>query len=257
MRRDLARWWVLTGRTAELMVANRLTVAVLVGSPVLVIAMMTVLFRAGGFDHPADAPQVLFWLAFCAFFFGLTYGLLQIVTERDIQRRERTSGITPALYLASKLGVLLPVLAAVAAAMLTTLRITDRLPAMSGATTTGMWVTLTLIATAGLSLGLAASAAVADSSQATLALPMLCFPQVLFAGAVVPLDQMADAGRFLSFALATRWGFESLGRVLPRETEVAAARYPEVFLGSPVTGWTVLAISAAILLLVTARLLRR
>ena len=38
------------------------------------------------------------------------------------------------------------------------------------------------------------SAAVKDPSQATLALPMLCFPAVLFSGAILPVHVMADAG---------------------------------------------------------------
>ena len=65
-----------------------------------------------------------------------------------------------------------------------------------------------------LALGLLTSAAVADAAQATLALPMLCFPQVLFAGAVVPVAEMAGAGRVISAAMANRWAFEALGRGL-------------------------------------------
>ena len=41
----LRQWAVLTRRNADLLVRNRLTLAVLVGSPALVIAMMAVLFR--------------------------------------------------------------------------------------------------------------------------------------------------------------------------------------------------------------------
>ena len=63
-------------------------------------------------------------------------------------------------------------------------------------------------------LGLLASAAVSNASQAALALPMLCFPQVLFAGAVVPVPDMATPGRLLSLSLANRYSFEALGRGL-------------------------------------------
>jgi hypothetical protein len=42
-----------------------------------------------------------------------------------------------------------------------------------------------------------------NSAQAALALPMLCFPQVLFAGAVVPAADMAAPGRLLSLGLAS------------------------------------------------------
>ena len=49
-----------------------------------------------------------------------------------------------------------------------------------------MTVGLLLCAVAALGLGLLTSAAVGNVAQATLALPMLCFPAVLFAGAILP-----------------------------------------------------------------------
>ncbi len=76
------QWLVLTGRTAETLARNRLTSAILVGSPVLVVAMFAVLFQAGAFDRDSPSPtaviMIVFWIAFGVFFCGLTYGLLQI-----------------------------------------------------------------------------------------------------------------------------------------------------------------------------------
>jgi hypothetical protein len=72
----------LVHRGADLMVRNRLTAAILVGSPVLVIAMLATLFRRGTVEtDPVAGVQLAYWIAFAGFFFGLTYGLLQIVTE--------------------------------------------------------------------------------------------------------------------------------------------------------------------------------
>ena len=55
-------------------------------------------------------------------------------------------------------------------------------------------MTIVIEATSALALGLLASAAVSNAAQAALALPMLCFPQVLFGGAIVPVDEMATPG---------------------------------------------------------------
>ena len=41
--------------------------------------------------------MILFWVAFGGFFFGLTYGLLQICTEFAVLRRERFAGVALAL----------------------------------------------------------------------------------------------------------------------------------------------------------------
>ena len=75
-----------------------------------------------------------------------------------------------------------------------------------------------LDAVAALALGLLTSAAVSDPSQATLALPMLCFPAVLFGGAVLPVQAMATAGQVISVVTPDRWAFESLGRILDLPT---------------------------------------
>ena len=91
----------------------------------------------------------------------------------------------------------------------------DRLPTHVGARpSAASRVTLVLTSLAALALGLLASAAVADPTQATLALPMLCFPAVLFAGAVLPVDTMNVGGRALSVVEIARWAFEAIGHDL-------------------------------------------
>src|SRR4029453_6609775 len=108
------------------------TMAILIGSPALVVAMFAVLFRPGAFDfaspNPSAIAMILFWVTFGAFFFGLTYGLLQIVTEWPIVRREHLVGQRISAYLLSKIAVLLPFLFFVVVLMLAALRVLDRLP---------------------------------------------------------------------------------------------------------------------------------
>jgi ABC transport system ATP-binding/permease protein len=262
----LRQWAVLTRRNADLLTRNRLTLGVLIGSPALVIVMMAVLFRPGTFgaagaSPSGDATQTVFWLAFAGFFFGLTYGLLQIVGEMAILRRERRAGLRATAYVGAKVAVLVPVLLAVNGGMLAVLRALDRLPAAPASVYAGLLVTLTLEALAALALGLLASAGVTNVAQATLALPMLCFPQVLFAGAIVPVPEMAGPGRAMSFGLANRWAFESLGRVLGLD-RLGAGGAPgsaqhAAFAGSPVQGWVVLIGFVALLLAATVAVLHR
>jgi ABC-type multidrug transport system ATPase subunit/ABC-type transport system involved in multi-copper enzyme maturation permease subunit len=211
-------WAVLTRRTLETIVRNRLTLAILIGSPALVVAMFAVLFRPGAFDfdspNPSAIAMILFWVTFGAFFFGLTYGLLQIVTEWPILRREHLVGQRISAYLLSKIAVLLPFLLFVVVLMLAVLRLLDRLPAASTTTYVTVGVSLSLTAAAALTLGLLTSAAVSNPAQATLALPMLCFPAVLFSGAILPVHVMAGAGAAISTIIPDRWAFEALGHDL-------------------------------------------
>jgi ABC-type multidrug transport system ATPase subunit len=212
------QWRVLTRRTLDTILRNHLTLAILVGSPALVVAMFAILFRPGAFDvqdpSPSSMVMIGFWVVFAAFFFGLTYGLLQICTERSILRRERLVGLRLDAYVASKVTVLAPFLLLVVVAMLAVLRGLDRLPSRSVSTYASLGVSLLLCAVAALGLGLLASASVGNVAQATLALPMLCFPAVLFSGAILPVNVMARTGQLLSAWIPTRWAFEAIGHDL-------------------------------------------
>ena len=259
------QWALLTRRAAEVMTRNRLTLAVLLGSPFLVTAMMAVLFQPGavGAQDPGSVgpAQTVFWIAFAGFFFGLTFGLLQIVGELAVFRREHFAGVGIGAYVLSKVAVLAPLLALVSAGLLGVLRVLDRLPAAGWDTYTSLFVTLFVESLAALALGLLASAAVADAAQATLALPMLCFPQVLFAGAVVPVGDMSDPGRGISVLMANRWAFEALGRSLGLDALTSRVTsltgYQDAFHGSPAGAWALLAGFAVVLTAATGAVLAR
>jgi energy-coupling factor transporter ATP-binding protein EcfA2 len=256
------QWSVLTRRTLDTILRNKLTLAILVGSPALVVGMFAILFRPGAFDFddpsPSSMVMISFWVVFAAFFFGLTYGLLQICTERAILRRERLVGLRLGAYVASKVTVLVPFLLLVVVAMLGVLRWLDRLPSRPLSTYTTIGVGLLLCAVAALCLGLLASAAVGNVAQATLALPMLCFPAVLFSGAILPVHLMATAGRGLSVVIPSRWAFEALGHDLGARDILAhggsrlgpplLAAYGNAGAQSTVTYWLILGGFAAVFL---------
>ena len=259
------QWWLLTRRNVDVLFRNRLTLAILLGSPVLVTVMMATLFKRGAFDPGSAADigpaQIVFWIAFDGFFFGLTYGLLQIVGEMAVFRRERLAGLSVGAYVASKVTALLPVLAGVSAVLLGVLRVLGRLPAMSWHVYVLLFVTIVIEATSALALGLLASAAVSNAAQAALALPMLCFPQVLFGGAIVPVDDMATPGRLMSFGLSNRHAFEALGRDLDLDryttTLPAMSAYRDTFSGGTGASLIALGTFAVVLTLATVWVLRR
>ena len=259
------QWWLLTWRNVDVLFRNRLTLAVLLGSPVLVTAMMATLFKRGAFDPRSAADlgpaQIVFWIAFAGFFFGLTYGLLQIVGEMAVFRRERMAGLSVGAYVASKVTALLPVLAGVSAVLLSVLRALGRLPAVGWDVYAFLFVTIVIEATSALALGLLASAAVSNAAQAALALPMLCFPQVLFGGAIVPVDHMATPGRLMSLVLSNRHAFDALGRDLDLDrytaTLPAMSAYGDTFHGGTGASLIALASFAVVLTLATVWVLDR
>jgi ABC-type multidrug transport system ATPase subunit len=267
----LTQWGVLTRRTLETLLRNRLTLAILVGSPALVVGMFAILFRPGAFDmqdpSPSSMVMIGFWIVFAAFFFGLTYGLLQICTERTIVNRERLVGLRLGAYVASKVTVLVPFLLLVVVSMLGVLRLLDRLPSRPPSTYASMSVGLLLCSVAALGLGLLTSAAVGNVAQATLALPMLCFPAVLFSGAILPVHLMAAPGSALSVVIPSRWAFEGIGHDLGARRILAEGGSP---LGPPLlesygdagtqstgTYWVILSAFAVVFLVATWAVMAR
>ena len=214
--RAVMQWALLTQRNADILTRSKLTAAMLAGSPLCVLLMFLVLFRPGAWDPAHPSPEttvmIIFWVAFGGFFFGLTYGLLAICAEWGVLRRERFAGLGATSYVLAKVSVLLPLLAVVDLVFLVVLRLLGRLPASGH--TLDVFITLLLSSASALALGLLISAAVADPAQATIALPMACFPQVLFVGAILPVPVMAIVGKWLSYAMTNRWAFEALGRSL-------------------------------------------
>ena len=265
------QWHVLAARNLSILRHSRLTLAIMLGAPALVIAMFATLFRPGALNpvHPdaAAAVSTTYWIVFAAFFFGLTYGLLQICTELPIVRREAFIGVRSGQYLAAKITVLAPVLAVVNVVMLAVMRGLDRLPSLDAATYGRIAITLFATSLAALALGLLASAAVADPAQATLALPMLCFPAVLFGGAVVPVPSMEVGGRAMSVVEIARWAFEGVGHDLGLHALLAGdgsgagasllAQHGHAFDHTTVGRWVLLALLGAAFLVASGVVVRR
>jgi hypothetical protein len=90
---------------------------------------------------------------------------------------------------------------------------------------------------------------------------MLCFPAVLFGGAILPVHLMARAGAVLSALMPSRWGFEAIGHDIGARGILAHGGSP---LGPPLlasfgnagtsstgTYWLVLALFSAVFLVAT------
>src|SRR4029079_17985570 len=157
--------------------------------------------------------------------------------------------------------LLVPFLLVVVVVMLTVLRLLDRLPSRPLATYASMGVGLLLCAVAALGLGLLTSAMVGNVAQATLALPMLCFPAVLFSGALLPVNLMAGPGAGFSLVMPSRWAFEVIGHDLGARRILAEggsrlgppllASYGQAAMHATGTYWLFLATFAVVFMVAT------
>jgi hypothetical protein len=139
------------------------------------------------------------------------------------------------------LALLAPVLILVNVTMILVLDSLDRLPALSPREIFTLAVTMLLNSLAALCLGLLASAAVTSTAQAALALPMLCFPAVLFSGAMLPVGTMATPGKVISAVMSDRWAFEAIaGHVQVAHHVGATSPYAALGASSSTTYWILL-----------------
>jgi ABC-type multidrug transport system permease subunit len=81
-------------------------------------------------------------------------------------------------------------------------------PATSALTFAGLAV---LVAWVSVALGLAVSAAARSVDQAAGAVPVLLIPQLLFAGALVPVDRMPRLIAALADLTFARWAYAAMG----------------------------------------------
>ena len=214
--RPVRQWAVLAARNADSLLRSRPALAVMAGTPIAVLVALLLLFPSGAFNPAHPSPDagvaILFWTVFGAFFIGVGYGLPQICTELGVLRRERFAGLGAGTYVLAKAAVLLPVLAAVDAVMLAVFAGLGRLP--EGGEFGATFVTLLLSSAAAAGLGLLISAVVFQVTRAMIGAAAVCVPQVLFAGAILPLSAMALAGRWISYLMTDRWAFDALGHSL-------------------------------------------
>lgn len=232
MVRPVRQLALLAARDTDGLLRARRPLAVVAGVPIAVLLTCLLLFPSGAFSpvHPSPDATVMifFWTVFGGFLIGLGYGLPQVCTELGVLRAERFAGLGAGTYVLAKATVLLPALAAVNALMLAVFDVSGRLPEGRGFGAT--FVTLLLCSAAASGLGLLISAAVSRLSRAMIGAAVVCFPQVLFAGVILPLSAMAVAGQWASYLMTDRWGFDALGRGLDVRALWASGRSP---LGRP------------------------
>jgi ABC-type multidrug transport system ATPase subunit/pSer/pThr/pTyr-binding forkhead associated (FHA) protein len=155
--------------------------------------------------------QVLFLLAATAFWFGCSNVAREIVAERQVFKRERRAGLSPAAYLVSMFSVQ-TALAATQVAMLVVP--TWILVGLHFETVFGAFCVLLLTAISGIAVGLFISSLSKTEVAAIAIVPIILIPQLMFSGYLkfYRLMDVADAGLQLLFSSFTpmRWCFQAL-----------------------------------------------
>jgi len=224
---------VLAGRYLRLFMRDRRNTMILFGQVPVIGLGIALLFQAGLFDQaaqrpgggvpgrPRDAIQLLFLLVTTAIWFGSIDASREIVKERAVAAREAAVGVRWSTYLTSKALVLFGVSALQTIALAYFVFAIHPLdePASSYVTVTALLVLSSWVA---VGVGLAVSAAASSEDQATSVIPLTLIPQLLFAGAVVPVERMTGAIELLADGVFARWALAGTGSAIDMQDRIDA-----------------------------------
>jgi ABC-type multidrug transport system ATPase subunit/pSer/pThr/pTyr-binding forkhead associated (FHA) protein len=216
---------VLARRYVRLLARDRRNLAILLLQAPLLGAAVGALFGSDVFarsdrGNPNDAAQVLFLLVTITIWLGSITAAREIVKERTVVLRERAVGVRLGTYLASK-AVVLFALAAFQTATLFAIVVALRPFHVDASDYAAAGAILLGTAFVAVWMGLLLSASARSEDQATSFIPIALLPQLLFAGAIVPVSKMGEAIETLSSVVFARWSFSALGTAIDMNARIA------------------------------------
>jgi len=223
---------LLTGRYLKLFSRDGRNLLILFGQIPIIALAAAFLFQSGLFQqkgvgvmqqagNPRYGIQLLFILVTTAVWFGAISSAREIVKERGVVVREAAVGVRWTSYLISKALVLFAVVAVQVVALSYFVLAVHPLeePFNSYVAVIGL---LVLTSFASVGMGLLISAAVGTEEQATSFIPLTLIPQLLFAGAIVPVARMGEPIATLSSLVMARWSVAGSGNAIDMNSRIAA-----------------------------------
>jgi len=192
---------VLLGRFSKSVWRDRGRLRALLLQPLVIGLLMALLF-----DSHSSLWVAAFALNLCANWFAMSGAIREVIQEKPLVWQEMRQGLSPIAYLSSKF-IGLGMIAAVQTLFCIGILVVrlDLHPAWSSLAP----IALSLLA-APLCAGLAVSTLSRSSGQANALLPLLLIPQLMFAGALVPLDRMHPVGQVCAHLLWSSWNQNAL-----------------------------------------------
>jgi ABC-type multidrug transport system ATPase subunit/pSer/pThr/pTyr-binding forkhead associated (FHA) protein len=217
----LKQFFILSARNIKILTRDRFALGLMLATAPIVslldVILSLVMSRNPFSFSEGDMAQVLI-TTFLLTIYGIMVGgisqMREIVKEADIYKRERLVNLKILPYVMSKIWVAALLAFYQAAAYTIVHYLAFEMP--GGALEfIQVYITMTLATLAGMMLGLFASALAPNASSAPLLVIMLMLPQIVLAGALVPVPG------FVSAPISSRWAFEALMGITGPGSDVA------------------------------------
>ena len=193
-----------------------------------------------------DAMTAMYIITAFAIFLGAFNSAREITKEIPIYARERLVNLGVLPYVMSKVAVLSVVSLIQSALLLGIFAVGVDLSDLGWEIYPKLLAAIFLTSLGGLSMGLLVSATMRNSDRAIALVPLLIIPQLLLAGANVPLERMSWPARALAQLMLSKWALELTGSMAglePRFSALANAglgQYRSAFDIVPWVHWGVL-----------------
>lgn len=218
----LRQFWTLTKRYWDIKTKDLKnifqTTAMLLGVCMLlrIIFGDDVLNTGGDENNFGDAIKLVFFLCCIALWFGTSGSSLEVIGELPIYLRESMINLKIVPYVMSKL-LVLSFIAAIQTALMTLILLSFE--AIRSNFFILFWLPVGIFFTffTSICVGLALSTLVKKPEGASSWLPIILVIQIIFSGAIVPLnsmDKIKTPLRYISVIMPSRWAFTLIGETL-------------------------------------------
>jgi ABC transport system ATP-binding/permease protein len=261
----LRQFFWLTVRYVEVMMRDwRSLSLLLMQAPAIAVGLLLLYdrnifsFAAADGGDALRAMMSLHMLTVSAIWLGASNAAREITKEQAIYKRERLVNLGVLPYVGSKVAVLSALCLLQTLVMLGVFALGVPLGGTSWQAFPELLGAIYLTALAGLSMGLLVSAVAGNSDQAMAIVPMLLIPQLMFAGAQVPIRHMLLPARWASQIAMSRWSLELTGNITGLASRfdsqfppAISSAYQPAFEISTWTHWVALAMFVIVLLAAT------
>lgn len=203
---------ILIRRYFKLIFSDVASVVLMFGqAPIMLLILMTVI-TGETFDYHDKSKQFLFVVSSIATIMGVLNSFIEICKERDIFKREYAVNLSLKAYVMSKMIVLGIICFVQSMILCVGINYMADLPdpALIGNTFADFWLTTYLILLGSTAMGLLISTISPTTERATLYMPIIIIPQIVFSGLMFELEGIKD---FISRFIVNRWGISAYGSV--------------------------------------------
>jgi ABC-type multidrug transport system ATPase subunit/ABC-type multidrug transport system permease subunit len=190
------------------------TLALLLGQAPLIGFLIVLVFHPGALTQqtssPTNAVEITFMLMTGSIWLGVASACREVVKERGLVEREFDVGVRLDAYILAKASVLF-VLTFVQVALLTLVVMTLQPFGITTGASLQIFLLAVLTGWTSVAMGLAVSCIARTVDQAAGTVPLILMPQLLFAGALIPIAAMPRLVSALANLTYARWSYAGIG----------------------------------------------